>query len=276
LRDSLSGRAYEYQRYCPKAGAKSVHEGDITMRRKSHLLLFLLLLTVPLSLRADTVTLYTDQAAWIAATNGTTATNLPAYFAANNIPAGYLTGPQTFGGVTFNSQQVLCQYPGRVFNQMYVDDGSSISPAGLYPIISNPESSCYEYGQAFISLPGQGATAFAFTIQSWPGNNPPAALAFPGGISLFTGVGTDIGDFSGLNISQPTFLGFTSTEPINFLEVGLPAICVNCFTQELLITDVAFGSAGAATGTVPEPSSLLLLGSGLLSLVGVSRRKFGG
>ena len=53
----------------------------------------------------------------------------------------------------------------------------------------------------------------------------------------------------------------------------------NHHNGELIITsgsgDVLVNQLQATTSTVPEPSSILLMGSGLLGMAGVIRRKFG-
>ncbi len=253
---------------------KNAHEGEITMLRKSNLLLLLLVFAVPLSMQANTITMYTSQAAWNAATNGTTATNFQTFFAANNIASGYITGPQTYGGITYGATQATNCAGGAYRNQMYVTaTAGPNNPAGLYQFMNFSSNSCYDPGSGYIILPGQGATAFAFTVQSYPGNIPGFATAFAGGVSFYTGTGTNLGSFGNLGISQPTFLGFTSTTPIHLMYTSLTACCLQGVPEFFYITNASFGSAGAPTTVIPEPSSLLLSGSGLFCIVGTIRRK---
>jgi hypothetical protein len=69
-----------------------------------------------------------------------------------------------------------------------------------------------------------------------------------------------------INVNGGTsFYGFTDTASLSSLTIS------NISNDAWGIDDVSYGSG---TSTVPEPSSLFLLGAGVLGMAGVARRKF--
>jgi hypothetical protein len=67
------------------------------------------------------------------------------------------------------------------------------------------------------------------------------------------------------------FFGVTAPGGIDSLDITLPG---SSTTYGLAVADFSYGSTNT-TPPVPEPSSLLLLGSGLVGLAGMVRRKIG-
>jgi len=66
------------------------------------------------------------------------------------------------------------------------------------------------------------------------------------------------------NQSTGEFVGYTSTVPFTTVTIAAPG------GQSFTLDDLAWGGSGTTT---PEPGSLMLLGSGVLGLAGVLRRK---
>jgi hypothetical protein len=147
--------------------------------------------------------------------------------------------------------------------------GSSLNCPGSSPI-------CTGYSGIGTQTFSVGSSAISYTA-SWPG--PYASGTFNGfdftGLT-FTGGGSLTGyslttDIAGLNSSAVTF-------GPSFIEINLAALPVTGdFTLDLIsscgISTSAVGAGSGCGTTVPEPSSLVLLGTGLLSLVGFVRRK---
>jgi len=124
----------------------------------------------------------------------------------------------------------------------YADDGTQTFSVG-------PTSISYSasgYDPAGATYAGAAFNGFDFT-----------GLTFSSGESLAGFMLTT--DIPGLTDSDVTFGS-------NFIEINMTGVAVNGdFTLTLI--------PGTSTVTTPEPSTLLLLGAGLLALVGFTRKK---
>jgi hypothetical protein len=84
--------------------------------------------------------------------------------------------------------------------------------------------------------------------------------------------------FSGL--SETTLETLPSATAGNFVGIERPTADIGGFKiialgdKGFTIDDFTFGGAGAPPTTIPEPTTMLLLGSGLIGLAGYGRRKF--
>lgn len=132
-----------------------------------------------------------------------------------------------------------------------------------------------------VGVPGHDPTQLASIASDGHGIYTASDLA--GLIALFTGTGGNLVGLDHVDITLPdgTFLGSYTTDALgNFV---LPNWAIQLGAQTFLAT--AYGDDGTSasaqltlngipgTAQVPEPATMLLLGSGLVGLAGFSRKK---
>jgi hypothetical protein len=183
-----------------------------------------------------------------------------------SIPGGTVTpmpninyfgpGPQTFSGITWSSTNASNQ-GGSTFGYNL---GYGFSANGFWDgalIMAGVNDSVATFGVAdtmTFAFPTTLSAVGGF-LNYAPGFGTPTIAVYDAGgnliesyvLTFLTGGGTDTG----------AFYGFQESTPIKY------------FT----LTDAYIGITNLTTQSVPEPSSLLMLGSGVLGLVGVARRK---
>jgi hypothetical protein len=207
----------------------------------------LTLLICPQS-RADQV--YTSVSTFNANATGVTVIDFTGLAGASH-GASLLGLPLVIGGVSFSS-------PGPA---SVLDPQNSFVPAPLY---GDGDYLFADYGSPdtiAISLPG--STAIGFTVGGVFGD--PATIT----VTLSDGTTEILTPTSGNYITAGTldFVGFTSVTPITSLSiVFLPEDA-----QFGAIDNFEYGTA--AVSAVPEPSNVVLLGSGLMASAGALRRR---
>jgi len=206
---------------------------------------------------AQAGTVYTSAADWNAAVTGVTTINFEGIVNSANQNCGseclvYGFGPgvgTAVGGVTFDVGPVGA-------NDIFfiLGDGSQ------YPV-------------SVVSVqPTSGGADLLITSPS-----AVTALAFDFG-SLFVGDTATItlSDGSVQTVAAPaspdlTFFGVTAPGGISSVDITLPTSADVLDVYGLDMSDFSYGTAD--TGTVPEPSSLLLFGAGLAGVAGMLRRR---
>lgn len=192
------------------------------------------------SLRAATMT-YNSSSGFAAATVGMTQYDFPTTFASPTTRT-YSVGPLTFL------------------------QGVSGSPDGSYYATFN--DGLYGANQSYLELTNTTSMTEIETILL---GTPAKALGFQiggdGGSYTVAVNGTAIASFttpSSSNTPLPSvFFGVTDTTPITSIS----------FSTNAINTDTLFVEVGSIAPT-PEPSTLALLGTGILSTFGVLRRRF--
>jgi PEP-CTERM motif len=188
--------------------------------------------------QASTIT-YSTQSAFTAATTGVTTYAIPAPSSgtSQSVPSPYTTGPLTFNNGT---------------NPLFLVDDGVYGPGQTY-------LDAFHVDELMISL--TGATALAFDISSF------ASQPY---VFTVEANGAFAGTFPTPGGPVPVFFGITSDTPITSL-----SFTPNFFAEFNEVDTLQFEVGSNAPVTVtPEPSTIALLGTGLLSMAGAAKRKF--
>lgn len=211
------------------------------MKRKV-LLGFVLLLMVNCAAMADTF--FTNAGAWAAAVNSTTSVNFEGLLVPGDFAyIGYGPGASTsVGAVQFSVGAA------GVDNLLFVlGDGYYGFPVSTIA----PQSTSAGTNDLLITLPGS-YTALAFDFSSFVPLGP-TTITLSDGASITLASG---------NAPNLIFFGATTTTGVSWVDISVPGYGLN-------VDGITYGSANA-----PEPGSLVLLGSGILGIASVVRRKF--
>lgn len=174
-------------------------------------------------------------------------------------------GPQTFGpGITWSSTNAANQ-GGSVFgyNGSYGFGANGGWTGALGPMAGvNDSFDVYGVSDTMTFALATPTNAIGGFLNYLPGDSTPTTIAvYDAGMNLIesfnltflTGGGNDTGQFYGFLESTPDISFFTLTD------------------NYVAITTLTIGGGAPA---VPEPSSILLFGTGLLGAAGALRRKF--
>ena len=189
---------------------------------------------------ATSVTIYTSRAAWTAATSGVTTADFNGIAPVGSF-VGYGSGPAVIDGLTFASNDSMFVIDPAYYGFPY--------PDGFF------NADYFVPNIVTITLPGSyTAVGFDFGSLFTGGATFDVTLGAIGPLTVGTSGSTASGVLG--------FAGFVSSTPFNTVTLSMPdAPAYNS------VDNLSYGAA------VPEPGSLALLGTGLLGVVGVLRRR---
>jgi hypothetical protein len=206
------------------------------------------------SLAAYADSFFTDQSAWVSALAGAPTTINFEGLAPNNTtdPQTYIgSGPganTTVGGVNFAIGAAGAD------NMMFIAGDGNYLPVSVLTVGST--SLTGSPSDLLITLPS-AVTALGFDFASlYVGDT--ATITLSDGSVQTVALSGD---------TQLAFFGVTAPGGINSVDISLAP-----GTYDVVVPDFSYGTANT-TPPVPEPSSFLLLGSGLVSLAGMVRRR---
>ena len=191
--------------------------------------------------QASSVTVYTSRSAWLAATSGVTNIDFNGIAAVGSY-VSYGSGPVVIGGATFTSNDSMFVIDPAYYGFPY--------PDGFFNADYNTPN------LVTIVLPGS-YTAVGFDFGS----------LFTGGASFdvtLGGVGTlTVASTGSTQDGVLGFAGFISSSAFNTVTLSMPDA-----PNYNAVDNLAYGGSA-----VPEPTSLVLMGSGILGLASTLRRK---
>jgi len=178
-------------------------------------------------------------------------------------PFNFSTANGISGTGSYANPQDSWGYGGGV-GAAYLDGLMGFANLGAYQYTNWTDNSgplTLNFGQGYTQIGAQIATEYggAFTAQICDVN----------GCFSEDGYSTNIADSIVMGIPS-IYIGVESSTPINWVTFSVTS--APRYPNDFAINDVTLDSSGEAP--TPEPSSLLLFGTGLVGFAGVLRRKF--